>query len=90
MKSKFIIVLLSVVFLSCQTMTEKEPSKIESPSNTDEKIKAIPPNKIEVITFDGCEYLIYKDEADANSGYGFMAHKGNCSNPIHRRSKEKE
>lgn len=84
MKSKFLIALLTLVLLSCQTTTDKEPSKNENPSNTDEKIKAIPTDKIEVITYDSCEYLIYKNEADANSGYGFMAHKGNCSNPIHQ------
>jgi hypothetical protein len=71
-------------------MTDKDPPKIENPSNPDEKIKATPSDIIEVITYDGCEYLIYKNEADANSGYGFMAHKGNCSNPIHGHNKEKE
>ena len=79
-----------MVLLSCQTKTETESSKTENPTNTDEKIKAIPPNRIKVITYDDCEYLIYKDEADGNSGYGFMAHKGNCSNPIHRHNKDKE
>ena len=82
--------LLTVVLLSCQTKTENESTKIKNPSNTNEKIKAIPTDKVEVITYDGCEYLIYKNYADANSAYGFMAHKGNCSNPIHGHNKEKE
>jgi hypothetical protein len=37
----------------------------------------------EVIVIDGCEYIIYSIKKDYNDGYGFMAHKGNCNNPIH-------
>lgn len=39
------------------------------------------------ITYDNCEYLIYKEELDANEAMGFMAHKGNCKNPIHCKTK---
>lgn len=28
-------------------------------------------------TIEGCEYIIFY------SGYGYAAHKGNCTNPIH-------
>ena len=46
--------------------------------------------KISVFKFDGCEYLVYKEDKDSNSSYGFMAHKGNCSNPIHSKIRENE
>jgi hypothetical protein len=35
------------------------------------------------IEVEGCEYLVYSYSA-GYGGYGFMAHKGNCKNPIHR------
>ena len=35
-----------------------------------------------VVNIDGCEYIVYS-VTRASSGYGFMAHKGNCKNPIH-------
>ena len=38
----------------------------------------------EIIVIDRCEYLIYTEDFDHSSqGFGFMAHKGNCHNPIH-------
>ncbi len=43
-------------------------------------------DKFEIITFDGCEYLIHKEQPDNNKALGFMAHKGNCKNPIHCKS----
>lgn len=39
---------------------------------------------VEVVTIDSCEYIIIREDKDQNSSYGFMSHKGNCSNPIHR------
>ncbi len=47
-------------------------------------IEDIDIEKIEIITVDNCEYLIYREDKDQNSAYGFMAHKGNCSNPVHQ------
>ena len=37
----------------------------------------------ETIVIEDCEYLI-RDTYFGNAGYGFMAHKGNCKNPIHK------
>ena len=37
--------------------------------------------EIEVVVIDGCEYFIY---CPGSSG-GMMTHKGNCSNPIHKK-----
>lgn len=39
---------------------------------------------VEVVTIDSCEYIIIREDKDQNSSYGFMSHKGNCSNPNHR------
>ncbi len=36
-----------------------------------------------VLVIDGCEYLIY-DYNRGYGGYGYMTHKGNCNNPIHK------
>lgn len=47
------------------------------------QIKRLPLSKVSVITFDDCEYVIYKEEIDSNESMGFMAHKGNCKNPVH-------
>lgn len=38
---------------------------------------------VEIIVIDSCEYIIYKETDGSNRAYGFMAHKGNCKNPIH-------
>lgn len=76
-----LIIFLTIVLYSCGHInTNDKPNSIVNKLDT---VKQLPKNQFEVITYDGCEYLIYKDEADANSSYGFMAHKGNCSNPIH-------
>lgn len=47
------------------------------------KASKIPNDKFEVLRYDGCEYVIYKEQPDNNKALGFMAHKGNCNNPIH-------
>lgn len=90
MKIKILILLVTILFISCQNKIERENNDSEKPSNINYKTKAIQPDKIEIITYDDCEYLILKEEIDANSAYGFMAHKGNCSNPIHEHNKRKE
>jgi hypothetical protein len=66
--------------------TEKREIQKDNPNTIDAKIKALPHNQIQVIKYDSCEYIIYKDKEDENSSYGLMAHKGNCSNPIHQSS----
>ena len=35
-----------------------------------------------VIVIDGCEYIVF-ERRSGYGGYGYMAHKGNCKNPIH-------
>ena len=36
-----------------------------------------------VITIDSCEYITY-DYSAGYSGYGYLAHKGNCKNSYHK------
>lgn len=42
-----------------------------------------------VIVIDSCEYIVY-DVSQGYSGFGFMAHKGNCKYCAERRKKELE
>jgi hypothetical protein len=37
------------------------------------------------VTFEGCEYLLWRGSQYANG----MTHKGNCKNPIHRQNQSK-
>lgn len=50
---------------------------------TEGKTSQIEYDKFEIITFEGCEYLVYKEQPSNNNSMGFMAHKGNCKNTIH-------
>jgi hypothetical protein len=36
----------------------------------------------ETITIENCQYLV-RTRVNGDTGYGFMAHKGNCTNPTH-------
>ncbi len=83
-------ILVLTVLSSCNLQDDK--TEIEKPekNSTEQEIKNIPNNKVSVIVYDGCEYIIYKEDNDANSSYGFMGHKGNCSNPIHEQNRQKE
>ena len=67
---------------SCdQSRPPEEESVVEH--STEMEMEKIPVEDVEIITVDGCEYIIYKHSPRSNTGFGFMAHKGNCSNPIH-------
>lgn len=37
-----------------------------------------------IITIEGCEYLL---QESISSTRGYMAHKGNCNNPIHEHNR---
>jgi len=84
------VIMLMVSLVSCkdkeyrQMLVDQQKVQDSIDSTIEGKIVKIPSNKFETIDFDGCEYLIYKEESDNNSAFGFMAHKGNCSNPIHK------
>lgn len=84
MKKVATIILLFGLFPSCNLQDDKTENEKSEMGSIEQEIKNIPENKLSVIIIDGCEYIIYKEDKDANSSYGFMAHKGNCSNPIHQ------
>jgi hypothetical protein len=87
----FTLVLLTATFtaFSCkdrdyeQMLMERQRMEDSIANSIEGKTANIPKDHFETIVFEGCEYLIYKEEPDSNSAFGFMAHKGNCSNPIH-------
>lgn len=83
-------ILVLTVLASCNLQGEKTDNMNTEKTSEEQQIKNLPSNKIEVIVYDGCEYIILKEDEDQNSSYGFMAHKGNCSNPIHGHNKDKE
>lgn len=72
--------LFALVFASC------EPA-VPTVSKEDKKVHEINYEHFEVIEYDQCEYVIFKDFAGANKGFGYMSHKGNCKNPIHFHNK---
>lgn len=90
-RNVFILGLLLVMFTvaSCkdrdyeQMLVERQRVEDSLSHTIEGKTSSIPKNHFETIVIEGCEYLIYKEEPDSNSAFGFMAHKGNCSNPIH-------
>lgn len=42
------------------------------------------PSEIDVVKYDGCEYIIYERGEQGSSSYAIsITHKGNCRNPIH-------
>lgn len=71
---KYLLLALTVILVSCSSTSKKEvvEKNIVNPKNSE--------LKFEVIEIDGCEYLLRR------SGYaGYMSHKGNCKNPIHKK-----
>ena len=72
---------LSLSSFGCLPILPEEESA--SSTTTDVEINEEDLN-FTTITVDGCEYLILeRDRNNPHEGFGFMAHKGNCKNPIH-------
>ena len=79
---KYIIpVIILFLFSACQSRIQEEVSEEEIDSG--KLINEIDIHNLEILVIDNCEYIFYKKSPDSNKGYGFMAHKGNCKNPIH-------
>ena len=82
---KTIITTIVTVFLAlsaCEQSAQKDEDT-ELEHKTEESIHAIKQGDVEILTIDGCQYIVYKEAEGANHAYGYMAHKGNCNNPIH-------
>ena len=88
-KQCIIPALLLILFSACQSpIQEKDVTDYEIP--TEQLINELDVHDLEILEIDNCEYIIYKKSPSLNRGYGFMAHKGNCKNPIHYYSRSKE
>lgn len=83
-KGIFIFLSLSLVLVmhSCE-----DPIIAEEDTSTEheleEQIHNVKIGDVEVIVLDKCQYLVYKETEGINRGFGYMAHKGNCNNPVH-------
>lgn len=86
---KILVTFFIILSFSCKDklhdqILEEQQKLQDSINKTPEGITSkIENNKFKTITYEGCEYLIYKEQPDNNKALGFMAHKGNCNNPIH-------
>ncbi|VAW18735.1 hypothetical protein MNBD_BACTEROID03-1014 [hydrothermal vent metagenome] len=84
-----IITIVLFLFNACETQTQKkEVQKIETPA--EELINKIEIHDLEILEIENCEYIFYKKSPNTNRGFGFMAHKGNCKNPIHYYSRSRK
>lgn len=81
MKDSLKYLLLLLVFASCEPTQPKL-------SEEEENVHNVSYEHFEVIEYDKCEYVIFKDFSGANKGFGYMSHKGNCKNPIHFHNKK--
>lgn len=83
MKQFILPILLVILFSSCERETKKQVAS-ENETHTINQINSIDYHDLEILEIDHCEYIFYKKNAGTNRGFGFMAHKGNCKNPIHQ------
>ena len=82
MKKYFSIICLIFLLTSCtQNQVIDEDSPLEH--ETEQIIHQIQEGDLEILVIDECEYIVFKDKRGSNHGFGYMAHKGNCSNPLH-------
>ncbi len=85
LKKWFIPILISFIALcviSCETPPVEEDCEIEQQGES--IFSTLERGDFEIMTIDSCEYLVVtEDYGHAQKGFGFMAHKGNCSNPVH-------
>lgn len=75
---KILVVLAVILFTSCS-----DQGILTSESINDLEVLK---KNYKVVVLDECEYIIY-DFSSGYGGYGYMAHKGNCKNPIHNHNK---
>jgi len=87
MKQFIILILLFFTISACKTETNKKEIS-DKENQTINQINNIDFHDLEILEIDHCEYIFYKKNAGTNRGYGFMAHKGNCKNPVHYHNKK--
>jgi len=86
MKKLIYSIVLLLLFSACQPLT-KEKEQSEAELHTENQINKIEIHDLEILEIDNCQYIFYKKSPSTNKGFGFMAHKGNCKNPIHCHNK---
>jgi hypothetical protein len=70
------------MFSSCeQSVQKEEDTTLES--ETEQMLHSIKEDDVEILSIDGCQYIVYKETIGANHSFGYLAHKGNCNNSIH-------
>lgn len=86
MKTKAYIttILLVLLSISCKEVVEVDEDNVTE-HTAELLIEKIKNDDLEILVIDDCEYIVLKSTPKDNAriGYGFMAHKGNCKNPIH-------
>lgn len=75
MKKIIILALATLMMVGCEYKTDSEIEEVK-------RLKGF-----NIVVIDSCEYL-RKEVTAGCSGYGFMAHKGNCRFCKERRQKE--
>lgn len=65
----------------------RQPRPVEEDSplehRTESLIDSVKHDDVEILVIDKCQYIVYKEVEGSNRAYGYMAHKGNCNNPVH-------
>ncbi len=89
MKKLIYYIVLLFLFSACDEQQVKKEVSV-SEQQTEALINKIDIHDLEILEIDNCEYIFYKKSPSTNKGYGFMAHKGNCKNPIHYYSRSRK
>lgn len=80
MKNSILFTILLLLFTACgESNSHEKDNSLIAPvqSIKNELIK----KDIKIIVIDECQYILFKEQEGSLRGY--MAHKGNCNNPIH-------
>lgn len=80
--SLFFIAVLSILISCNKNESQDEDDLLES--EAEKMLESIEMGDFEVVKIEGCQYVVFTSDFGVSArGYGFMAHKGNCNNPIH-------
>ncbi|MBL4585861.1 MAG: hypothetical protein JKX84_02200 [Flavobacteriales bacterium] len=78
---------IALILLAASTIVSCDMPPNQSVIISEEKGEMLPSDTVrqefELIVIDSCQYVLLKEQQGTNRGYGYMAHKGNCNNPIH-------
>ena len=75
MRNILILIFSMVLFIGCTDQGILSEENSMNRTAVEENYK--------VIEIEDCEYILYQ-YTSGYSGHGFLAHKGNCSNPHHK------